>query len=238
MNSSKMTREEFAEAVHCSVHGVVGLYEQVKLLMSELHDLMMSGEKKFVPLIPGQRRIRAHHYDYKREGTGAAVKLLRPWYGNLFVPMQAEAEPNDEDEETDDDEVEPKGRVELINGARLLFAKAVIYSTSRSEPVEPMLLIGAVKPGLGAGGNTWPEGHSFLMKKTHTRYLLEAIHRNTEVGRHRTKGKATKAPGAKKEKLDLRVYVTLTENPELMPLHEFKGPEAVTNAADRFKGLW
>lgn len=172
MTDLEMTRADFAEVVHASVHGVVGLYDQVGLLLVGLRDALGASVQ---PLV-GRHAVRAHHHDYKRSGTSSAVKRLPPWYGYLFVSAEGALELDEAESEDGeaDDEAEPKGTVDLHQGQRLLYAKAVIYSPVRTSPVEPALLTGIMT--VSSSVEAEKTGQPFRMKKKGARYTLEAIH--------------------------------------------------------------
>ena len=114
--------------------------------------------------------------------------------------------------------------------------KVAIYSPSREKPVEPQVLMGSMR--LGLEQDAVELGESFRMKKSHARYLLEAVHDGVAGGTHRTKTRIGKPTGAKKGKLDRPLHVTLWESPTFRPLHDFQGPEAVTEAAAVLKECW
>jgi len=236
MSRPEMTEEQFAEAVHNSVHGVVTLYEQVAFMLGELHDLMVDSRQLRAPA----GRIRAHRHDYKRAGHEPAVRRLAPWYGYLFAAASEGASIDDSvnEEEFDEEDVEPKRTIELHQGERIIFAKAVIYSPARALPVVPHLLLGSARIGLGPNVKGWDSSASLTLKGRHTRLILLAIREDLQVGVHRTKTRAKKPARSKRLGSDELVHIELTQPPASRPLFDFDGPDAVIEAAETLKSLW
>jgi len=239
-----MAREEFASAVNAATSSVVRLYREVDNLVRALQTGL---EQPPVSLAP----VRGGTTGKSSQSKNKFRLVIRPEYGLLLGPSNADGE-EDEDDLGDEDEEDgissgprKKVPVEIVNDQPLLAVRVAVFDSDDHESFEPKIQF-AVMSDWALGGTSHDRvGQRFELLP----YMVKRIPRALGIGAEKGKRLQTSASvkrvigvkrkaGGRKGGNEQRLSCRLPLGVTTVPLFTLNSAEELDSLVESIKKMW